>query len=69
LSADWERFFPLSLRTNLDSLGSLIGRTGDEHTRAHLVQEYVLAANRLDPPARRAALASVTKVLQQAGSR
>ena len=63
VSVDWEQFHPLSQQTDLDSLRSLIGRTGDDDSRAHLVQEYVFVANRLGPTARREALGSVAKVL------
>lgn len=69
VAADLASSLPLARQTNLDSLGGLIGRTGDDGARAHLVQEYVFAANRLAPPARRAALASVAAMLEQAGRR
>ena len=69
VSVDWENFHPIPLQVDFDSLGVLIGRAEDEGARAHLLQEYVLAANRLEPAARKAALASVTKVLERAGKK
>ncbi|MGH7580664.1 MAG: hypothetical protein ACREM9_10865 [Gemmatimonadales bacterium] len=62
---DWSQFHAIPLQSNFDSLRSLVAGAKEDGARAHLVQEYVFAANRLDPPARRAALASVSKVLEQ----
>jgi ABC-type nitrate/sulfonate/bicarbonate transport system substrate-binding protein len=67
VSVDWENFHPIPLQIDLDSLGSLIARTKEDGARAHMAQEFVFAANRLDLPARRAALASVAKALERAG--
>ena len=65
VDADWSQFHPIPLQVDLDSLRSLVARTEEDGARAHRLQEYVFAANRLDPRARQAALASVAKVLEQ----
>jgi hypothetical protein len=64
VTVDWAQFHPIPRQINLDSLRSLVAGTEDDGTRAHLVQEYVFAANRLDRRTRQAALASVAKVLK-----
>jgi hypothetical protein len=63
IELNWSQIHAIPLQANFDSLRSLVAGAEDDGARAHLVQEY---ANRLDPSARRAALASVAKVLEQA---
>ena len=65
VTVDWARFHPIPLHIDLDSLRSLVAETEDDGPRAHLVQEYVFAANRLERPARQAALASLSRVLER----
>jgi hypothetical protein len=65
VNVDWEQFHPIAQQVNFDSLRSLVAKAEEGGARAHRLQEYVFAANRLDPPARQAALASVAEVLER----